>query len=574
MRLVTAAMLAALLVLPATAFAVGHITGSFQAWNPNDPNYELSINGNGVYELTKSLDAGTHLYKAVDGTAWGQDFPGANQTFTLGGTQNVTWHVNFGAVVGTKQGDEYVFHSMNPPIVCGDFMSELGGTDWDQTNTTLTVMSDGDADDVWEWQSVIPAGNYQFKIVLNNNWNQSTSAANVLFGSDGATAVLFRYHMANNLIEVYTQAPPTVVYARVKADCPVDRGIIEVQFSKDVQEASAEISTNYTVLGGGVYTVLTATRDPLNTDTVYLEVTPDLVPGDDYTVTVTGVTDLDGRPVDPNNNDACFYLHEVVLELNMRLYVEANGVPTSVHIQGDTYPLTWDQCVGCEAYDDGTHGDGTAADTTYTVVEYFSMGYTCGASAESTLVKYKYVVDCTTWEGDYDFGHYVTLDPNAASQTANVWWNDVAPVDNIACDVGVRFQVANPPVCGQALYVRGNQLPLDWSVGTVLKDDGTGGDLTSGDSIYSALVTFPTGTYKFLEYKYFCAESDTVGAYECDTYPNRTLTLDDVNNCVMARGPMEFVDLWNWCGPTATVPEVPDGTERKSWGQIKSLYYR
>lgn len=563
MRLATAAMLAALLVLPATAFAVGHITGSFQAWNTNDPNYELSLNANGVYTLTKSLDAGAHSYKAVDGNAWGQDFPGANQSFTLGGTQNVTWYVNFGAVVGTKQGDEYVFHSMNPPIVCGDFMSELGGTDWDQTNTTLTDMSDPDGDDVWEFQSVIPAGNYQFKIVLNNNWNQSTSPANLLFGSDGSTPVLFRYHMANNLKEVYTQAPPTVVWARAQSIS----GPIDVKFSKDVKELTAEIAANYHLLP--FVLVTSATRDDADHSLVHLTLGGNLTRGTNYSVTVTGVTDEDGRPVDPNHDDACFLIHQVIFEVNMHLYVQAHAVPTTVHIQGDTYPLTWTACGGSQAYDNGTGYDTAAGDTTYTVAEDFSIAYGCAGSPVSQQVKYKFIVDCATWEGAYDFGHFVTLDPNLASQRINVWWEDVAPLDYTTCPVGVRFQVDNPPACGQALYVRGSQPPLDWSVGTVLRDNGTGGDLTSGDGIYSALVTFPTGTYKFLSYKYFCAASDTSGVYECDTLPNRTLTLDDVNNCVMARGPMQFVDLWNWCGPTATVPE---GARRTSWGQIKSLY--
>ena len=52
--------------------------------------------------------------------------------------------------------------------------------------------------------------------------------------------------------------------------------------------------------------------------------------------------------------------------------------------------------------------------------------------------------------------------------------------------------------------------------------------MTSGDGIYSAEVVFPTGTYKFLEYKYFCASGDTTGTYECDGLPDRSLTLDDV----------------------------------------------
>jgi len=474
----------------------------------------------------------------------------------------VTWYANFGAVVGTKQGDEFVFHSMNPPIVCGDFMSELGGTDWDQTNTTLTDMSDPDGDDVWEFQSIIPAGSYQFKIVLNNNWNQNTSpAGNIAFGSDGSTAVLFRYHMANNQTEIFTAAPPMVLYARVLAACPQDPGIIEVKFSKDVKESTAEIATNYLVSGSHI--VLTATRDDIDHSLVRLEVAPDLTEGHDYQVVVANVTDLDGRPVDPNNDDACFYLHLVIFEVNMHEYVDENGPITSLHVQGDTYPLNWTPAAGCQAYDNGAGLDLAAGDTTYTVGQYFSMIHDCSASADSAQVKYKYIANGATWEGDYDFGHYVTLDPLTASQRVNVWWNNHAPADYTTCDVQVRFQVTHAPAC-TLLVVGGDTAPLDWAPGVTLVDNGTNGDLHAADGIYSALVTFPTGTYRYIQYKYGCD-----AAFECDTYPNRTLTLDDVNNCVMARGPMQFVDLWDWCAPTATVHE---GARITSWGQIKSMY--
>jgi hypothetical protein len=573
MKLFAVTMAIAMLLAPA-ALAGPSIVGNFQGWDPADPAYDLTVNGNGVYVLTIAAGDSLHEYKAVDGDAWGDDFPGANQTFTPASPENVTFFVNLGAVPGTKQGDEYVFHSLNPPIVCGSFMSELGGSDWDQTDTSTTVMSDPDLDDVWEFSSVIPAGTYAFKIVLNNNWDQNTSpGGDIPFGSNGIDPVLFRYHMATNTTEVFTSAPPTVLYSRLGNGCPTNLSAVEVRFSKDVEETSAETTTNYTVSSPIGTTVVSATRDDTDNSLVVLELSPALAGGDDFGVVVSGVTDTDLTPVDPTANDACFYVHEVIFELNMDLYADANGIPTSVHIQGDTYPLTWEQCLGCEAFDDGAQGgDAAAGDTTYTVTEYFSMQYDCGASADTAEVKYKYIVDCTTWEGDYEFGHYVTLDPNLASQTANVWWDDVAPVDNIQCDVGVLFQVHNAPACASGLFVRGTELPLDWSTGVEMFDDGTGGDVTPGDGIYSAEVVFPTGTYKFLEYKYFCASSDTTGTYECDTLPNRALTLDDVNGCVTVReGPMVLEELWNWCEP---VTGTGQNIEETSWGHIKSLYRR
>jgi hypothetical protein len=563
MKFIVAAIAVVMLLVPAAALAAPSIAGNFQGWNPADPGSELTLNGNGVYVLTISAGDSLHQYKAVDGDAWGDDFPGANQSFTPSSPTSVTFYCNLGAVPGTKQGDEYVFHSLNPPIVCGTLQSALGGSDWDQTDTSTTVMSDGDGDDVWEFTSVIPVGSYEFKIVLNNNWDQNTSGANIPFGSDGVNPVTFKYYMATNTTEVVTAAAPTVISAPIDYD-GTDAGLLSVRFSKDVEQTSAETEANYAITGGpsGPYTVSTATLDGSDASLVHLDLATDMTEGYDYTVTVTGVTDLASTPVDPTDNTACFYLHKIDFEVNMHLYIGDNGVPTTVHIQGDTHPLTWNACGGAQTVD-------SEPDSVYTVTEYFTNHYTCGASAESTTVIYKYITDCTNWEGSYEFNHNFVLDPNVASQTLNVWWNDVAPVDNIVCDVGVLFQVHDSPECASGLYVRGTELPLDWSTGVQLLDDGTGGDVTSGDGVYSATVTFPTGTYKFLEYKYFCASSDTTGTYECDTLPNRSLTLDDVNGCMALRaGPMVLEDLWNWCEPVTGF----ETTRETTWGAIKGLY--
>ncbi len=569
MRTFAVAILVALLAAP-VALAAPSIVGDFQAWDPADPACDLTLQPNGVYTLTVTLLAGTYYYKAVDGDAWGLDFPSNNQTFTLAEETQVTWHVNLGATVGTKEGDEYVFHHMNPPIVCGSFMTELGGAlDWDPTDTSTTVMADPEDDGVWFFQSIIPADSYAFKIVLNNNWDQNTPPGgnNIVFVSDGVTPVTFTYDMATNTTEVISSAPPAVIDARIDGD-GTDASLYAIQFSDNMDQTTAETEANYAVTGGpGGVTVTDATLDGTNASIVHLTLSPALTEGYDYQFVVTGVTDEGGTPVDPSNNDDCFYLYMVSLELNMHLYIDINGVPTSVHIQGDTHPLTWDQCAGAESFD----GD---ADSTYVVDEYFSMGYACGAAAESTLVKYKYVVDCATWEGDYDFGHYVTLDPLGASQTVNVWWEDIAPSDNITCDVGVLFQVTVLPdgfdALTDTLVINGSIAPLDWVIGTELVDDGTNGDLTADDDIYSVLVTFPTGSYRYLEYKYAIN-----GVFECDTYPNRTLTLDDIDGCMaMREGPMVVLDIWDWCEPATSVPETPPGTTTviESWGTIKARY--
>jgi YVTN family beta-propeller protein len=204
MKFLSAVAAAFLMLTPAAAFAGPSIAGNFQGWDPADPAHELSLNANGVYVLTISAGDSAHYYKGVDGDAWGQDFPWRDQSFNPSGPQDVTFHCNLGDTPGTREGDEYVFHSLNPPIVCGDFMSELGGVDWDETDTSTTLMHDDDGDDIWEFSAVVPSGDYEFKIVLNNNWDQDTypPSANYSFASNGAEPVLFRYHMADNTTEV------------------------------------------------------------------------------------------------------------------------------------------------------------------------------------------------------------------------------------------------------------------------------------------------------------------------------------------------------------------------------------
>jgi hypothetical protein len=205
MKFVTAMLAVVLLAAPVVVLAGPSVVGSMQGWDPADPAYNLSLNGNGVWVLTKTLTAGFYEYKVTETDEWdGNDFPGGNQSFTLGSDGDVTWFVNLGATVGVKEGDEFVFHSPNPPIVAGDMQSELGGADWDPLDTVNTVMSDGNGDDVWEFTFLVPAGNYQGKVVLNNNWDQSTGD-NISFTSDGLGETTFTYDMSNNTTTVSSQ---------------------------------------------------------------------------------------------------------------------------------------------------------------------------------------------------------------------------------------------------------------------------------------------------------------------------------------------------------------------------------
>jgi lamin tail-like protein/type IX secretion system substrate protein/pullulanase-like protein/PKD domain-containing protein/rhamnogalacturonan lyase-like protein len=192
-------------IIPGAATA--RIVGTMQGWNTTDPDYIMNTNANGLYELTKSLDAGDHEYKVIEGDAWTDpNYPGNNQHVILTGTENVTWKANITA--------ELVTHTL--PVVAGDFLTAIGGTNWEPTEL-MGEMSDPDGDDIFTLELTIPAGSYEGKVTLNNNWDQSTGG-NIPFTTDGVNATTFTYDFPNNTTTISGPPPPAATFTFIVED--------------------------------------------------------------------------------------------------------------------------------------------------------------------------------------------------------------------------------------------------------------------------------------------------------------------------------------------------------------------
>ncbi len=186
------------------------ITGSFQStpWTPGDPDYEMTLNANGVYVLTKNLPAADNEYKVVEGTTWSDpNYPSTNQHIILTTATDTTWRVN--------TNDDLVMHTL--PVLTGDFFSDMNGTnDWDPTNLT-GQMTDPDGDDVYTVELNVPVGSFECKVTLNNNWDQSTGG-NITFTSDGVNATTFTYDFSTNTTTVTGPPPPTATVTFIVYD--------------------------------------------------------------------------------------------------------------------------------------------------------------------------------------------------------------------------------------------------------------------------------------------------------------------------------------------------------------------
>ena len=88
------------------------------------------------------------------------------------------------------------------PVILGEFLDDMGmGADWDTLNT-FGAMNDDDEDGIFTWEVLIPEGIWDYKVVLNQNWDQDTQGGggNYSVSSDGSSYTIFHYDFRQNYI--------------------------------------------------------------------------------------------------------------------------------------------------------------------------------------------------------------------------------------------------------------------------------------------------------------------------------------------------------------------------------------
>ena len=178
---------------------VPHLVGSFNDWDPANHDYDFTLNGNGVWELVMDLPSGEYEYKVLESDDWDEnDWPGINQGDNLEASTEVTFLANCGFYTGVRNWDEFVTHTN--PIITGSFLDTLGmGNNWDPLNTAGS-MNDDDGDGMFTWEAILPEGDWEYKVVLNQNWDQDTygGGGNIVVTSDGESTTTFNYDMRQN----------------------------------------------------------------------------------------------------------------------------------------------------------------------------------------------------------------------------------------------------------------------------------------------------------------------------------------------------------------------------------------
>ncbi len=162
---------------------------------------------------------------------------------------------------------------------------------------------------------------------------------------------------------------------------------------------------------------------------------------------------------------------------------------------------------GYPMYDDGTHGDVTPGDHIWTL----------NISLISGIGDYQIRFKNTSTSGNYQGGFNILANTNSNLLAYTM------PLTYLTQDTVVLFQVDVSAQTHPSVGLRGSVAPLSWNTSTVLYDDGTHGDTTSGDAIYSGLVTFTNGSLSIFEYKFVIGSSPF---WERDFLGNRSVVLD------------------------------------------------
>ena len=207
-----------------TAADTVSIAGNFQdeagfpsEWTPG-ATVMTDDDMDGIYEVTVQLPAGDYQYKYVNGADWsgGEGVPGAcamdGNRFITVGSGLMTEAVCFGScdacptsvnnvnvTLRVDMSNEAILNgiSANGVSVAGNFQGVAGFTDW---TPGATVLTDDNADGIYEVTVTIPEGTYQYKFINGNAWgfdegvpgecNVDNNREMVIMGAEGENVVL------------------------------------------------------------------------------------------------------------------------------------------------------------------------------------------------------------------------------------------------------------------------------------------------------------------------------------------------------------------------------------------------
>lgn len=225
------------------------IAGSMQSelgcsgdWQPDCALTHLAYDtSDDVWQATFAVPVGNWEYKAALNDSWDENYGantvqnGSNIPLTLGAGASVKFYYDHKSHWATDNRNSVI------AVAAGSFQSELGCPgDW-QPDCLRSWLQDPDGDGTYSFTTpAIPAGNYEAKVAINEDWAENYGAggapngSNIPFSVSPGAAVCFSYVSATHLLSVTgtdtcppetqppalsTTAAPTGQHAAAKKHC-------------------------------------------------------------------------------------------------------------------------------------------------------------------------------------------------------------------------------------------------------------------------------------------------------------------------------------------------------------------
>ena len=183
-------------------------------WDPSCAESQLTYDAaNDIWLATFELPAGDYLYKAALNGTWDDNY-GLNAEY-YGPDIPLTVEEDGPVTFWYDHKTRWVTDSINSIIatVPGNYQDEAGCSGEWQPDCLLTQLQDPDGDGIYQFVTVIPAGEYEAKVALNRTWDVNygvdgeLDGGNIPFTAPEDEAVIFTYDPETNVMEISTGDP-------------------------------------------------------------------------------------------------------------------------------------------------------------------------------------------------------------------------------------------------------------------------------------------------------------------------------------------------------------------------------
>ena len=204
---------------PASVTIVGSLQSELGCpgdWDPGCAATHLGFDAaDGVWQGMWPVPAGNWEYKAALNNSWDENYGanaaqnGANIALNLAGETSVKFYYDHATHWITSNQNSVI------AVVPGNFQSELGCPgDWDPS-CLRSWLQDPDGDGIYSFQTtVLPAGNYEGKVALNESWDVNygqggaQNGANIPFSvSAPGSTVTFTYDSTSHVLNINVKSP-------------------------------------------------------------------------------------------------------------------------------------------------------------------------------------------------------------------------------------------------------------------------------------------------------------------------------------------------------------------------------